>query len=103
MAGLGFEFTLLTSYLPYFTAAERRDEILRPEIKDFITHGTASSVNINIFASVALVPCNQQNSKMTPDIPISLHTHTFSLLFNQTLLCRDFSDIIKTSDQLTLK
>lgn len=95
MVGLGFEFTLLTSYLPYFTDADRRDEILRSEIKGFITHGTASSVSINIFASVALVPCNQQNSKMARDIPISVHTHTFSLLFNQTLLCRDFSDILR--------
>lgn len=44
MAGLGFDFTLLTSYLPYFMDASRRDESLGSEIEDFITHGTASSM-----------------------------------------------------------
>lgn len=37
MAGLRFDFTLLTSYLHYFMDAGRRDEILGSEIKDFIT------------------------------------------------------------------
>lgn len=77
MAGLGFEFTLLINYLPYLMDAGRGDEILGSEIEGFFIHGTASSVSISMFASVALALCHQQNSKTASEIPISLHTHTF--------------------------
>lgn len=56
MADLGFDFTFLTSYLHNFTDAGRRSELLGSEIKDFITHSTANSVNTSTFASVPLVP-----------------------------------------------
>ena len=77
VAGLGFEFTLLINYFPYLMDAGREDEILGSEIEDFFTHGTASSVGISMFASVALVLCHQQNSSVASEIPVSLHTHTF--------------------------
>lgn len=43
MAGLGFDFTFLTSFLHNFTYFGKRDEFLGSEIKDFITRGTAAA------------------------------------------------------------
>lgn len=78
MAGLGFDFTLLTSYLPYFMDASRRDESLGSEIKDFITHGTASCMVLACLLQLTWSPPSQHNSRMVPEIPSSLHIHIFS-------------------------
>lgn len=66
---------LLISYLHCFMDAGSRDEILGSEIKDFVTHGTASSMINSMLIAVPLVPCNKKNSKMVPEIPSSLFIH----------------------------